>query len=1008
MPESVKALFRPCAMIVPDMDLICEIMLMSEGYSEGKILARKFMMLYRLSEALLSAQMHYDWKLRAVKTTLNVAGGMRRADRNNSEDRVLLRALRDFNLGKLVADDVGIFVGMIDDLFPKQREHVVRAREMDFEEKIVEAAKALMLQAENVFVLKVSQLREIAFVRWSVFVLGPAGCGKSEMIKTLAKAQNLFGEKATINVLNPKSVTRNELYGYIHPVTREWKDGLLSQIFRDLANTFTCKSEYLVLDGDIDAEWIESMNTVMDDNKTLTLASNERIPLTPPMRLLLEIENMREASPATVSRGGVIFMNDTDVGWNPFVASWIANREYETERTMLQKLFDTYVAKCFEWMRKNCSTIVPLPEICRVQHLCYILEGILGNGDTFAGQCKSMGQESAFQLLESYFVFGAMWAIGGATFTDKQVDHRKNFDRWWRDEFKTIRFPEDGSIFDYCVSEELFPLKLENEIYTSPFIQWTSKVTEYNHDPTLVFGNIYVATMETQRLSYLLQLLLPNRHACMFVGGAGTGKTTIMNDYLRGMDTENYTYMNINLNCFTDSMLLQSAMESVLEKKTGRTFGPVGTKKMVYFIDDINMPQVDKYGTQQPIALLRQLFDYDGWYSRDKLTWRDIQNVQFVSCLNPTAGSFYIDPRLQRSYCTYSVQMPSAESLQYIFSSILSGHFKSFSPDVQSKCNDITKASIELLTLVANTFFPTAVKFHYIFNLRDVGNIFEGLLRSDAKYMNNAFQVVRLWLHESERVFADRMIVEEDVVKFYEMQSNVAKKYFESLGMEKLMAKPNIFTTFTTPGESDDYRPYCPIDNEDKLSSIMQDKLKEYNETNAVMDLVLFTMAIEHVCRTTRVIDKPRGNALLVGVGGSGKQSLSKLSAFICGYEFFQITVTAAYGMNDFRDNLIYLYTRAACKSIGTCFILTDGQIVNERMMVFLNDMLASGNIPDVFTKDVKDEFINSVRNDAKQAGVMETPENLWEFFIEKSRKYLHLCLCFSPVRFHLQLSCLI
>jgi dynein heavy chain len=113
LPESVKALFRPCAMITPDMDLICEIMLMSEGYSLGKVLAKKFMILYRLSEALLSPQKHYDWKLRAVKTTLNVAGGMLRADRESPEDRVLLRALRDFNLGKLVADDVGIFVGIV-------------------------------------------------------------------------------------------------------------------------------------------------------------------------------------------------------------------------------------------------------------------------------------------------------------------------------------------------------------------------------------------------------------------------------------------------------------------------------------------------------------------------------------------------------------------------------------------------------------------------------------------------------------------------------------------------------------------------------------------------------------------------------------------------------------------------------------------------------------------------------------------------------------------------------
>ena len=997
LPESVKALFRPCAMITPDMDLICEIMLMSEGYAEGKILARKFMMLYRLSEALLSQQKHYDWKLRAVKTTLNVAGGMRRADRENTEDRVLLRALRDFNLGKLIMDDVNIFVGMIDDLFPKQREHVVRARELDFEEKIIEAAKGFHLQAEEVFVTKISQLREIAVVRWSVFVLGPAGCGKSEMIRTLSKAQNLFGEKSSINFLNPKSVTRNELYGYIHPATREWKDGLLSQIFRDLANIHSCKSEYLVLDGDIDAEWIESMNTVMDDNKTLTLASSERIPLTPPMRLLLEIENMREASPATVSRGGVIFMNDTDVGWKPYVVSWIDEREYDVEKQMLRKLFEIYVAKVFEWMRKNCETIVPLPEINRVQHLCYILHGILGNGDNFAGQCKTIGQESAQQILESYFIYASIWSLGGATFTDKQFDHRKAFDRWWKDEMKTIRIPDDGTVFDYCVDESLFPLTIDNEILSSPFISWSKKVQGYVHNSSIVFGNIYVATMESQRITYLLDLLMNNKHACMLVGGAGTGKTTVMGNKLRNMDSDQYVYMNINLNCFTDSMLLQGAMESVLEKKTGRTFGPTGSKKMVYFIDDINMPQVDKYGTQQPIALLRQLFDYGGWYSRDKLTWREIQNVQCVSCLNPTAGSFFIDPRLQRSYCTYAVQMPGNEALQCIFNSILCGHFATFGSDVMKISEDMTKATIELQSLVANTFFPTAIKFHYIFNLRDIGNIFEGLLRSKAAFYLSPLPVIRLWAHECERVFSDRMITVSDMERFREFLDQVIRKYFEK-DFEKVVAKPNIHTTFTTTTGNDDERPYCGIQDEEKLSKIMAEKLAEYNETNAVMDLVLFTMAIEHICRITRVIDKPRGNALLVGVGGSGKQSLSKLSASICGYEIFQITVTATYGINDFKENLISLYTKAGIKSTGICFILTDGQIVNERMMVFLNDMLASGNIPDVFAKEVKDEFINGVRNDAKQAGIVDTPENLFSFFIEKVRKYLHLCLCFSPV----------
>lgn len=115
---------------------------------------------------------------------------------------------------------------------------------------------------EAVLFMCTPQLREIFVVRWSVFLLGPAGCGKSAIWKTLLRAQNNFGEKTIFRPINPKSVTRNELYGYLHPTTREWKEGLVSVTFRDMANNHVNKHQWIILDGDIDAEWIESMNTV--------------------------------------------------------------------------------------------------------------------------------------------------------------------------------------------------------------------------------------------------------------------------------------------------------------------------------------------------------------------------------------------------------------------------------------------------------------------------------------------------------------------------------------------------------------------------------------------------------------------------------------------------------------------------------------------------------------------------------------------------------------------------
>lgn len=134
--------------------------------------------------------------------------------------------------------------------------------------------------------------------------------------------------ETAFETIEPKAVTSDELFGAVNLKTKEWKDGVLSTVMRDMNK---CLSKYkpshinkwVILDGDIDPEWIESLNTVMDDNKVLTLVSNERIPLTESMRLIFEISHLKNATPATVSRAGVLFINESDVGWKPFVDSWL-------------------------------------------------------------------------------------------------------------------------------------------------------------------------------------------------------------------------------------------------------------------------------------------------------------------------------------------------------------------------------------------------------------------------------------------------------------------------------------------------------------------------------------------------------------------------------------------------------------------------------------------------------------------------------------------------------------
>uniref|UniRef100_A0A3B3BC23 Dynein heavy chain hydrolytic ATP-binding dynein motor region domain-containing protein n=1 Tax=Oryzias melastigma TaxID=30732 RepID=A0A3B3BC23_ORYME len=232
--------------------------------------------------------------LRAIKSVLVVAGSLKREDPERAEDQVLMRALRDFNVPKIVTDDMPVFMGLIGDLFPAL--DVPRKVNPDFEKQVRNTIMNMCHQ--------VVQLQELLAVRHSVFVIGNAGTGKSQVLKSLYTTYKNIKLRPVWTDLNPKAVTNDELFGIVHPATREWKDGLFSSIMRDLANITHDGPKWIVLDGDIDPMWIESLNTVMDDNKVLTLASNERIPLKPSMRLIFEISHLRTATPATVSRAG--------------------------------------------------------------------------------------------------------------------------------------------------------------------------------------------------------------------------------------------------------------------------------------------------------------------------------------------------------------------------------------------------------------------------------------------------------------------------------------------------------------------------------------------------------------------------------------------------------------------------------------------------------------------------------------------------------------------------------
>eukprot|EP00425_Heterocapsa_triquetra_P042241 CAMPEP_0195089624 /NCGR_PEP_ID=MMETSP0448-20130528/28857_1 /TAXON_ID=66468 /ORGANISM="Heterocapsa triquestra, Strain CCMP 448" /LENGTH=160 /DNA_ID=CAMNT_0040123361 /DNA_START=1 /DNA_END=480 /DNA_ORIENTATION=- len=160
-------------------------------------------------------------------------------------------------------------------------------------------------------------------------------------------------------------------------------------------------------------------------------------------------------------------------------------------------------------------------------------------------------------------------------------------------------------------------------------------------------------------------------------------------------------------------------MENPLEKKAGKLYAPPGKLQLIYFIDDLNMPALDKYNTQSAIEIMKEKQDYNHWWDRAKITLKDIGNTQYVCCMNPTAGSFTVNPRLQRHFWTCAIPFPEQAALHVIYDTFMKGHFSrlAFKPVVQENVSGVIKAALSLHSNVVASFRKTASNFHYEFNI---------------------------------------------------------------------------------------------------------------------------------------------------------------------------------------------------------------------------------------------------------------------------------------------------
>ncbi|KAH9514997.1 Dynein heavy chain 10, axonemal [Bulinus truncatus] len=552
--------------------------------------------------------------------------------------------------------------------------------------------------------------------------------------------------------------------------------------------------------------------------------------------------------------------------------------------------------------------------------------------------------------LEAVMIQALVWSLGAALVEDSRV----RFDTYLKylasmsviyDPNKLPEpgeLPGNGILFDYHFDQ-----------VKKKWIAWSKRVPAYVHVPGQKFYDILVPTVETVRATWLLELHVTIRRPVVLVGETGTSKTATILNFLKKINEETTMLLVMNFSSRTTSLDVQRNLEANMEKRTKDTYGPPSNKRLIIYIDELNMPQVDTYGTQQPIAMLKLLLDRGGTYDRGKeLCWKNMRDLGYIASMGKAGGGRNeTDPRFVSLFSVFNMTFPDQTSLLKIYVSILDGHLRPFESDLVRYVVKITEMTMELYSHLIKELPPTPSKFHYIFNLRDLSRIYNGLCLSTPDRFSNINQFLRLWRNECMRVICDRLITVEDKHQVQEHILRLIKEYFKEAHMDNISRDPILFGDFRFALDEEEPRIYEDLQDYEACKALFHEIMEDYNEVKSSMRLVLFDDALEHLTRIHRVLRMDRGNSLLVGVGGSGKQSLCQLASHAARCEVFQIMLSRGYNENSFSAENLHLKD---CWTADLDLLLITNSFDNETIMA-----VRLANIVNLFV-DIRPQPSNS------------------------------------------------
>ncbi|KAJ5177895.1 Dynein heavy chain domain-2 [Penicillium coprophilum] len=1020
LPDNLKKLFRSVAMSKPDKELIAEVMLFSQGFKQAKPLSKHTVPFFDHCASRLSKQAHYDFGLRALKSVLVSSGGLKRARLANAEGelgpedviepQIIVQSLRETIAPKLIQQDVEIMLDIQVQDFPG-----VDYVPANFE-KLTQAIRDIATKEQHLvdsemWITKALQLYQIQCIHHGVMMVGKSGAGKSAAWKILLQAmQRIEGVEGVSHIIDSKVMSKESLYGNLDSTTREWTDGLFTGILRKIVDNLRgedSKRHWIVFDGDVDPEWVENLNSVLDDNKLLTLPNGERLNLPSNVRIMFEVESLKYATLATVSRCGMVWFNADTVTPTMMISNYVESLRtktfedldedsapagtaairtqdaQDTVATILKQFLevDDLVLKALEEAKKY-NHIMEFTDIRALNTLFSLLNKACRNVLEYNAQHPDFPLDP--EQIESYMskklLLTLVWSLTG----DCPLSDRKAFGKYITG-MSTIDLPPDGdsSLIDYDVS-----------LPKSDWTSWHSQVPTIDiNTHSVTQTDVIIPTVDTVRHEDVLYSWLAEHKPLLLCGPPGSGKTMTLFAALRKLP--NMEVVGLNFSSATTPDLLVKTFEQYCEyKKTlnGVVMSPnqIG-RWLVIFCDEINLPAPDRYGTQRAISFLRQLVEQNGFWRTTDKTWVTLDRIQFVGACNPPtdAGRTPMAERFLRHAPLIMVDYPGEISLNQIYGTFNSAVLKIL-PLLRGYSEALTRAMVQFY-LESQTRFTPQIQPHYVYSPRELTRWVRGLYEAIKPLETLSVEgLVRIWAHEALRLFQDRLVDEEERAWTADAVRRIALEHFPTIDEQEALKGPILFSNWLSKN-------YVPVEQE-SLRDFVKARLRTFCEEEVDVPLVLFNDVLEHALRIDRVFRQPQGHLILIGVSGSGKTTLSRFVAWMNGLKVFQIKVHGKYSSEDFDDDLRSVLRRAGCKGEKICFIMDESNVLDSGFLERMNTLLANAEVPGLFEGDEFSSLMTACKEGAQRQGLLlDSQEELYKWFTSQIVKNLHVVFTMNP-----------